>query len=437
MPEKSKDKQLLWTRVLDAVQEEISAHSFDTWFPPIVFSGSNDDVLELTVPNEAFRRAFLENYGVLLENIITRIFPTSFRLKISVGTQDAASHGLLPLPVVRASDIKSDAENKPWLIEGLWSLHAVGFVSGPPKSFKTWTVLEMAVSVASGSPCFGSFPVHRSGTVLLYAAEDPMPALRLRLESLARNHGLALDQVDIRIIQADSLRLDRPGDREKLAVTVDLHRPALLILDPLVRLHALDENQAGPMAELLGHLRALQRSSDTAIAVVHHSRKNGAHSAGDSLRGSSDLYAFVDSLVSLQRRHGHVVLSAEHRSAPALAPLPLELVAAAQPDWAPTLRLGKTPYEEPTKEDLLERGIIRLLSESTSACTTESMRTALQVRKQRLLQALRRLLEQGVIHREGNRYILQSNQDELESNQPNMRTGSDALSKNGNGTGNW
>lgn len=416
MPEEPQDKQqYLWTRVLEAVQEKVPTRAFDTWFRPIVFAGSRDDAFDLIVPNEIFRRLFLENFAGILDDILTRVVAPSCRLKVSVQTQDIASAGLSALPVVRASELESDAGNKPWLIERLWSIQAVGFISGPPKSFKTWTVLEMAVSVASGTPCFGTFPVDRSGPVLLYAAEDPMTALRLRLESLARNHGLDLDQVDIRVIRADSLRLDRAGDREKLAATIDLHRPALLILDPLVRLHALDENQAGPMAELLGHLRALQRSSGAAIAITHHARKNGTHSAGQSMRGSSDLYAFVDSLVSLQRRHGRVVLSAEHRSAPALAPLPLELVAAAQPDRAPSLRIAKTPDEDPPKQDLLEERIIKLLSESNSVCSTDSIRAALQVRKQRLLEALRNLSAQGVICRDGNRYTLTVPQGELES----------------------
>lgn len=253
-----------------------------------------------------------------------------------------------------------------------------------------------------GEPC---------GSVLLFAAEDPMPALRSRLESLARNHGLTLDQVDIRVIRADSLRLDRHGDREKLAATVDHHRPALLILDPLVRLHSLDENQAGPMAELLGHIRALQRSSGASIAIAHHSRKNSARSAGQSLRGSSDLYAFVDSLVSLQHRNSHVTLSAEHRSAPALPPLPLELVAATQKEHAPSLWIATGREDDPAEQPGLTGRIIGFLSESQSPCTAESIRAALQVRKQRVFETLRALLAKGRIQRDGKHYIMANNNE--------------------------
>jgi hypothetical protein len=211
------------------------------------------------------------------------------------------------------------------------------------------------------------------------------------------------------------LRLDRSADREKLAATVDLHRPALLVLDPLVRLHGLDENQAAPMADLLGHIRALQRTSATAIAIVHHSRKNTAHSPGQSLRGSSDLYAFVDSLVSLQRRHGRVTLSAEHRSAPELAPIPLELVAPMQPDAVPHLTIAAAPSEESPPKNQLEESIIQFLKDSSMPCSTDVLRTALHVRKQRLLEAIRNLLQQRLIQRNGNNYILISDQHQHRS----------------------
>jgi|WetSurSiteA1Bulk_404760.scaffolds.fasta_scaffold03726_1 hypothetical protein len=416
MHENIQNNQQLWTRVLHSIQEKVSINSFDTWFRPIDFSGYFNNAVDLFVPTENFRSVLLDNFAPVLNESIAQVLPTPCRLNIAVQTHESPPHDASTLTVIPASDLKCDSNYQPWLIERLWSMNAVGFVSGPPKSFKTWTVLEMAVAVATGLPCLGTFPVHRTGPVLLYAAEDPAAALRLRLLALARNRGLALDQIDIRVICADSLRLDRSADREKLVATVDLHRPALIVLDPLVRLHGLDENQAAPMADLLGHIRALQRASATAIAIVHHSRKNTAHSPGQSLRGSSDLYAFVDSLVSLQRRHGRVTLSAEHRSAPELAPIPLELVAPMQPDAVPYLRIAAAPSDEPPPKNQLEESIIQFLKDSSMPCSTDALRTALHVRKQRLLEAMRNLLQQQLIQRNGNNYILTSDQHQHRTN---------------------
>src|SRR5437667_7166870 len=122
-----------------------------------------------------------------------------------------------PFPVVRPSDLRTaTAATTPWLIDQLWTAQAVGIIGGTPKSYKTWMALEMAVSVASGSACLATYAVPSPGPVLLYAAEDSESALRLRLESLANHHRLHLPYLDIRVITADSLRLDRTADQKRL-----------------------------------------------------------------------------------------------------------------------------------------------------------------------------------------------------------------------------
>ena len=313
-----------------------------------------------------------------------------------------------PFPVVRPSDLRtSAASTTPWLIEQLWTAQAVGIIGGTPKSYKTWMALEMAVAVASGSACLGSFAVPSPGPVLLYAAEDSESALRLRLESLADHHRLQLAYLDIRVISADSLRLDRTPDQERLEATLMLHRPALLILDPLVRLHAIDENAAGEIAALLGYLRLLQRKTGVAIALVHHARKNLSASggAGYSLRGSSDLYAWVDSFLYLRRHHAQLMLSAEHRSASGAGPLALEL---ANVESGPYLRLAYEPNAELAPRDPLPDQILALLDQSSEPRTAETIRSNLQVRNQRLVEALRQLVDQRKVVRSPQGYVLAS-----------------------------
>lgn len=311
-----------------------------------------------------------------------------------------------PFPVVLASALETPAAASPsWLIEQLWTHQAVGIIGGAPKSCKTWLALEMAVAVASGSPCLGSFAVPSPGRVLLYAAEDSESALRLRLESLARHHECMLANLDIRVITAASLRLDSEADQKRLETTLILHRPVLLLLDPLVRLHSIDENAAGEIAGLLGYLRGLQRRSNVAIALVHHARKNVSASggAGYSLRGSSDLYAWVDSFLYLRRHQDQFMLSAEHRSASGTGPLTLELAES----HSPYLKLVSTSAasEVPLQDPIFNR-IVELLRASPQPRTTESLRNELQIRNQRLVEALRLLSQQGKIVRSSQGYAL-------------------------------
>jgi hypothetical protein len=93
---------------------------------------------------------------------------------------------------------------------------------------------------------------------------------------IARHRGLDLAQVEIRVITAPGLRLDRDRDRTRLWESTK--RLRLLVLDPLVRLHGVDENNAGEAAELLAYFCSLQRQLDLSVLLVHHTRTNAAGS---------------------------------------------------------------------------------------------------------------------------------------------------------------
>ena len=241
------------------------------------------------------------------------------------------------LPVVRVAEIPLENNSPHWLVEQLWGASSVGVIGGAPKCSKTWLGLDLALSVATGTACLGKYAVPQAGPVLVYLAEDALPIVRQRVEGMARHRGLALEQVEIHVITAPTLRLDRDPHRRQLLETAKRLRPRLLLLDPLVRLHGIDENNAGEVAGLLAYIRALQRQLDLSVILVHHTRKNaaGGMAAGQSLRGSGDLHAFGDSNLYLRRTRERLLLSSEHRAAPASPPVYLELVAAnaRRPIW--------------------------------------------------------------------------------------------------------
>ncbi len=223
------------------------------------------------------------------------------------------------LPVVRVIDIVTQENPQRWLIDQLWGASAVGVLGGAPKCSKTWLALDMSLSVATGTACLGRYEVPQPGPVLVYLAEDSLPIVRERVEGIARHRGLQLDSVPIHVITAPVLRLDREPHRTQLLETARQLRPRLLLLDPLVRLHGIDENHAGEVAELLAYFRSLQRELDLSVILVHHTRKNaaGGTAAGLGLRGSSDIHAFGDSNLYLRRASDRLMLSSEHRAAAA------------------------------------------------------------------------------------------------------------------------
>lgn len=296
------------------------------------------------------------------------------------------------LPVVRVGEIPKEDNAHRWLIEQLWGDSSVGVIGGAPKCSKTWLGLDMALSVATGTPCLGQYAVPERGPVLVYLAEDALQLVRERVAGMARHRGIELPTVEIHVITAPTLRLDLEPHRVRLLETAKRLRPRLLLLDPLVRLHGIDENNAGEVAELLAYIRSLQRQLDLSVVLVHHTRKNaaGGVAAGQGLRGSSDIHAFGDSNLYLRRASQQLMLSSEHRAAPASPSVYLELVATD----AKTTHLEVVGEPDGDRRRSLPEQVLDLLAQ-TKVLTRAKLREALAVNNHRLGQVLESLERAG------------------------------------------
>lgn len=298
-----------------------------------------------------------------------------------------------PLPAVQAAELDSAPSEQRWLIETLWAHGGVGVIGGSPKSMKTWIGLEMAVSVASGTPCLQAFPIHQPGPALIYLAEDRLCMVRERLEALCTHRRLGLQALGLYVITAPSLNLDTAIDVARLNATIHLYRPRLLLLDPFVRLHHGDENSAQEVAAILASLREMQRRHDVAIAVAHHTRKNHRSAQhGQTLRGSGDFHAWADSALYLTHDNQSLRLTIEHRHA--RAPEPRFLQLSGNP---PHLTLVKV---EPNGHGpSIEERVLETLRRSPTPIRRNQLRALLAINNARLGSALETLEQSGRILR--------------------------------------
>ncbi len=189
----------------------------------------------------------------------------------------------------------------PQVIEGILHRGCKMLLGGTSKSNKSWCLLDLALSVASGQPWWGR-PCAKMAVVYINFELQPW-ALAQRLNALCAarpeckigRQTLAL--WNLRGRNAD-LTLLRPKLEEHLA-KFDF---GLIILDPAYKvLGNRDENANGEIADLMNELEALAQRTGAALVVAHHFAKGDstAKLAIDRMSGAGAWARDPDSIIVL------------------------------------------------------------------------------------------------------------------------------------------
>jgi hypothetical protein len=206
------------------------------------------------------------------------------------------------------------------------------------------------------------------------------------------------------------VRLDVEPDRDAHTETIDTLEPTLLVLDPFVRHHRIDETISGEVAPLLAYLRELQRRFHVAVVLVHHARKGGAKMrAGQALRGSSEFHAWGDSNLYLRRHGDQLMLSVEHRAAAAITAVSLQL--AADGDAVALEALDRSTPDPaaaqpaPAEATVAQRIEVQLAA-AASPLTAAALRKLCKVRNASLTTVLSELVAAGRVRKDGVGYVI-------------------------------
>jgi hypothetical protein len=191
--------------------------------------------------------------------------------------------------LIDAADLlgEPDPGPTPWLVDGLIVDQALAAVVGKWKTTKSWGMLEVAISIATGSPAFGAAAVTEPGPVVYVIEESGRHALW-------------------------RVKLDDPDWQQRLLKLGHEIRPRAFIFDPLARMKDArrEENDQTGMAPVIEYLRLLRDETQAAALFVHHTGHSGEH-----MRGSSDLESVWESRLAFKRDtdNGIVTVKAEHR----------------------------------------------------------------------------------------------------------------------------
>lgn len=241
----------------------------------------------------------------------------------------------------RLGELLRNIRRPVWLVEGVLTEGACGFIAGEPKSWKSWVGYDLALSVSTGADFLGSFPVRNPGPVLYIQEEDPPPVLKTRgakiyagkatdkLELDSDGQGIfwlppSLEEEfdpDINAYVQNGVTISDEAWQmwldETLEEGMDGERYRVMILDTLMMTAGtVDENRAQEMTtKIFRPLKVLARKHKVSIMVVHHLGKGGdGKRMGQRMLGSVANHAWAEDSLYLLRSGGKGVVKMEFES---------------------------------------------------------------------------------------------------------------------------
>lgn len=264
----------------------------------------------------------------------------------------ARGRGELP-PVLAWKDFVPEAQTQlpEELVEGVLHRGAKLMIAGGSKSFKTWVLLHLGLSVASGKPWWGMRT--QKGRVLYLNLELMRGFCEVRVRQIAAAMKVencdGFDSWHLRGYARDFTQL-----LPHIVALTARGQYALIILDPVYKiLGERDENANGEVAQLLNEFEALAVRSGAAVAYGHHHSK-GNQSEKDARDRSSGAGAWTrdpDALIDMtpHEEENHFVATFTLRNHAPKSPMVVEWefpVMSIAPGMDPTaLRKAGRPKE--------------------------------------------------------------------------------------------
>lgn len=267
-----------------------------------------------------------------------------------------------------------------YLVQDILTEGACGFIAGQPKSFKSWSGLDLALSIATGTPFLGAFEVLTPGAVLYIQEEDSPTMVKARVDKIypskirdrvaLDNDGLwwnpptdAFEDGDVPPIDGyinEGFVISNPGWQSWLDEAMTRGQYRMVIMDPLMMIAGdIDENRAQEMTEkVFKPMKVLARKHNCAMVVVHHMKKGDPRvpqRGGQLMLGSVANHAWgEDSMYMRIGRGGDIIVEQESKSAPVRG---FRITHLRNRKWEP--QVIKTKEDEEEREPQGVEGQIR------------------------------------------------------------------------------
>jgi hypothetical protein len=215
--------------------------------------------------------------------------------------------------------IAKPADPIPWQVEGYMSRGESVTLGGEWGSGKSLTALDLAISLACGTPWMDHVPIIGGPYRVIYLDEENGRALaERRIRQLLKGRALspeAVRDLALHYTTRNGIALSDPTWYDWLARQIEERKATHLFLDSLIRFSRVDENSNSEIARFFGEcIQPLMSRYDLSVCLLDHLGKPSRDrtDAGHRLRGASDKPAVSDGLVCLDGERGQDTRTLTH-----------------------------------------------------------------------------------------------------------------------------
>lgn len=207
-------------------------------------------------------------------------------------------------------------EGVSWLVQDWLPDKSITFLVSPPESYKTWILLDLAVSVAADVPFLDNYVVNESGPTLIIQQEDSHSGITDRLaliveQKLKMNPKIegneweipSIPDIPIYVHPSRMLRFDNKKVIEELEKQIEIIKPKVIMIDPLYSTTASTESYMSNLANQMMVLKTWRDRYGCSFVIAHHSKKNldPDSTAREDSWGSQFLNAFLEAGWQIRR----------------------------------------------------------------------------------------------------------------------------------------
>jgi hypothetical protein len=174
-------------------------------------------------------------------------------------------------PFLSAAELNSGRFETRYLIPGILAAAQPGGIFGAFKTLKTSVTADLLISLASGTPFLGQFPISEPGRVLFLSGESGLAALQSIARRVCKSRGLSLETLDNFELSPKLPRLENAADVRALRRIIQNKRPICVAIDPAyLAVRGDDARNLFAMGSLLRPLADIGDATGCTILVVHH-----------------------------------------------------------------------------------------------------------------------------------------------------------------------